>query len=183
MTFGRALTQVLQQPMEIYLKEKVTSHMGMEWTWGTEKDLNGIPINNGCTSVMLNAKNLARWGWLFLNQGNWAGVQLISKAWVQQATSVQVPITIPVGDTDRKYTVGPGCYGFNLWVNGKKADGTWKLPGATEDTYFASGFSNNKCLVIPSWNMVVIRMGEDVNLPEADQVYGRFLAMLGEAIK
>ena len=182
MTFGRALTQVLQQPMEAYLKEKVTNQIGMEWRWGTEKEVHGIPINNGCTGVMLNAKNLARWGWLFCNQGSWDGTQLISKNWVNQATAVQVPNSIPVGETDRDNVVGPGCYGFNWWVNGMKADGQWKLPGAPEDTYFASGFNNNKCFVIPSWKMVVIRMGEDVNLPEADKIYGNFLARLGKAV-
>jgi len=183
MMFGRVLTQILEQSMHSFLTERVTNKIGMgEWKWHPEKDLNGIPINNGCTNVIVNAKQLARWGWLFLNEGNWAGEQLISKEWVKQATFVQVPNTIPVADTDRKSTVGPGCYGFNWWVNGLKADGSMKFPGAPEGCYFASGHNNNKCIVIPQWNMVIIRMGEDGHPNDKDLVYGTFLRMMGEAI-
>lgn len=183
MMFGRALTQVLQQPMEQYLKEKVTDAIGMKWRWGTEKSLGEIPINNGCTGVMIDAKNFARWGWLFANNGRWGEEQILPEKWVAQASSVQVPANLPMGETDRDNIIGPGCYGFNWWVNGKLADGTMKLPGAPEDCYFASGFNNNKCFVLPSWKMVVIRMGEDGNIEEADAVYGKFLKMLGEAME
>jgi CubicO group peptidase (beta-lactamase class C family) len=153
-----------------------------DWNWLPEKDLNGIPINNGCTNVFINAKQFARWGYLFLNEGNWDGEQLISKEWVCMATSVQVPNTIPTGDTDRKETVGSDCYGFNWWINGKHADGTMKLPGAPEGVYFASGLNNNKCIIIPQWNMVIVRMGEDGHPDEPDKVYGTFLQMMGKAI-
>ncbi len=183
MMFGRVLTQVLRQSMHDFLKERITDAIGMgEWNWYPEKDVNGIPINNGCTNVTINAKQFARWGWLFLNEGNWNGQQLISKKWVKQATSVQVPADLPVADTDRKSIAGPGCYGFNWWVNGRLKDGTLKLPGAPEGCYFASGHNNNKCIVIPQWNMVVVRMGEDGHPDNPDQVYGTFLKMLGEAI-
>ena len=183
MMFGRTLTQVLQEPMHDFLKRRVTDPIGMgEWQWYPEKELNGIPINNGCTNVFVNARQLARWGWLFLNNGFWDGEQLISKEWVEMATSVQVPNTVPVADTDRKNTVGPGCYGFNWWVNGRTADGKLKLPGAPEDCYFASGLNNNKCIVIPQWNMVIVRMGEDGHPENPDKVYGTFLKMLGQSI-
>jgi len=181
MMFGRVLTQVLQQPMEKYLKEKVTNSLEMEWHWGTEKSLGDIPINNGCTGVIINAKNLARWGWLFANEGQWKGQQILSADWVKKATSVQVPASLPLGETDRKNLVGSGCYGFNWWINGEMVDGNMKLPGAPEDCYFASGFNNNKCFVLPSWKMVVIRMGEDGNIENADAVYGQFLKLMGEA--
>ena len=183
MMFGRVLTQIIQKPMRDFLKERVTDKIGMgDWQWHPEKEVNGIPINNGCTNVIINAKQFARWGWLFLNEGNWDGKQLISRDYVKMATSVQVPNTIPVADTDRKNTVGPGCYGFNWWVNGIKADGTLKLPGAPEGVFFPSGLNNNKCLCIPQWNMLIVRMGEDGHPENKDQVYGTFLKMMGEAI-
>jgi CubicO group peptidase (beta-lactamase class C family) len=183
MMFGRTLTQVLQKPMKDYLKERVTDKIGMgEWNWYPEKELNGIPINNGCTNVTLNARQLARWGCLFLNEGNWNGEQLISREWIQAATRVQVPASLPVADTDRRNVIGPGCYGFNWWVNGTLADGSLNLPGAPEGCYYASGHNNNKCIVIPQWNMVVVRMGEDGHPENPNLVYGTFLKMLGEAI-
>ncbi|MFC2126043.1 serine hydrolase domain-containing protein, partial [Bacteroidota bacterium] len=184
MMFGRTLTQILQKPMRDFLKERVTDQIGMgDWEWIPEKDLNGIPINNGCTNVTVNAKQLARWGWLFLNKGNWNGKQLISMKWIEQATSVQVSSSIPVANTDRNDVVGPGCYGFNWWINGVKANGEMKLPGAPEGCYFASGHNNNKCIVIPQWNTVIIRMGEDGHPEDKDVVYGTFIKLFGEAIE
>jgi hypothetical protein len=87
-----------------------------------------------------------------------------------------------MGDTDRASTIGPGCYGFNWWVNGRMADGRMKLPGAPEGTFFASGLNNNKCLVIPDWNMVVVRMGQDGHPPDKDRVYGTFLQLMEQAM-
>ena len=43
----------------------------------------------------MSALNSARMGHLFLNEGNWNGQQLDSNVWVERATSVQVPTTIP----------------------------------------------------------------------------------------
>jgi CubicO group peptidase (beta-lactamase class C family) len=183
MMFGRVLTRVHGNTLHALLRDRITDPIGMgNWEWGPEGELNGLPINNGCTNVFVNARQLARWGWLFLNEGNWEGKQLISRKWVQMATSVQVPASLPVADTDRRETVGPGCYGFNWWVNGRLANGTLKLPGAPEGCYFASGLNNNKCIVIPDWNMVVVRMGEDGHPRDKDLVYGHFLKLLGEAI-
>ncbi len=56
MMFARVLTQVVKMPLESFLKEKVTRVMGMDWYWITEKDLDGIPVNNGCTGVNINAR-------------------------------------------------------------------------------------------------------------------------------
>ncbi len=182
MMFGRVLTKILNRTMESYLKEKIANNIGMPFTWDTEGDLAGLAINNGCTGIRINARSLARWGWLFLNEGNWDGEQLISKEWVNAATSVQVPSSVPVADTDRANLVGPGCYGYNWWVNGEKADGNFKLPGAPEGMYFASGANNNRCFVIPEWNMVIVRMGTDGNIDNADIVYGQFLEKMEEAI-
>jgi CubicO group peptidase (beta-lactamase class C family) len=184
MMFGRVLTIVLQRTMHDFLSERVTEPIGMgPWQWLPEQTVDGLDINNGCTNVYVNARQLARWGWLFLNEGNWDGRQLISKDWIKMATTVQVPSTIPVADTDRKSSIGPGCYGFNWWVNGKKADGQMKLPGAPEGCYFAQGHNHNMCIVIPAWNMVIVRMGEDGHPENRDLIYGKFLKMIGNSIR
>jgi hypothetical protein len=62
-------------------------------------------------------------------------------------------------------------------------DGMLNLPGAPEGCYYASGLNNNKCIVIPQWNMVVVRMGEDGHPDDPRMVYGTFLALLGQALQ
>jgi CubicO group peptidase (beta-lactamase class C family) len=115
-----------------------------------------------------------------LNRGNWNAKQLISKRWVDEATRMQTPASLPHGFAERAKS-GPGEYGFNWWVNGLKPDGQRKFPGAPPGTYCGAGHNNNYCFVIPEWNIVIVRLGLDGSAK--DQVWSDFLAKVGEALK
>lgn len=177
---GRVLTKILGRTMHSYFDEHVASRIDFgEWEWLNEGEVMDIPINNGCTNVIINATQLARFGHLYLNNGNWDGEQIIPENWVEMATTIQVPEKIPVADTDRKSAKGSGAYGFNWWING----GLSAMKDAPPRTYYASGYNHNVCFVIPEWNMVIVRMGVDGNPPEGKYVvWNEFLKRLGEAI-
>ena len=177
---GRILTKILGKTMKSFFDKRIGSKIGFgKWQWHHEGEINGIQINNGCTNVIINATQLARFGHLYLNKGRWNGEQLIPELWVKMATSVQVPEGIPVADTDRKSAKGSGAYGFNWWVNG----GLSAMPDAPPKTFYASGLNHNVCFVIPEWNMVIVRMGVDGNPPEGKYViWNEFLKRLGIAI-
>lgn len=180
MMFGRVLTQIADESMFTFISRELTDKIGLEkWSWGTEKEVNGTPINNGCTGVNLNAKQLARMGLLFLNEGNWNGEQLIDVDWVKQATSPQVSADIAVGETDRKHTDLRGRYGYNWWVRGDMGD----MKDTPPKTFYMSGFNNNMCFVVPEWNMVIVRRGEDGNPKEGKRfVYNEFFKVLRTAV-
>ena len=182
MTLGRALTHILQEPMKDFLQREVTDKIGMgEWQWTPEQEIDGITINNGCTGVTLNAHQLARFGHLFLNGGNWDGNQLISERWCQMATRNQVDANIPVHYGDRANARGSGSYGFNWWVN--STNGLSRMPDAPLGVAYLSGLNHNICCIIPEWNMVIIRMGDDKNPPEGKYlVWNEFLKLVGESI-
>jgi len=183
MTFGKVLTNILQEPMVDFLKRELTNKIGMgDWSWYPEQDINGIPINNGCTNVKVNAHQLARFGHLYLNRGHWNGQQLLSKSWCESATTNQVPTATPVFNGDRVNVKGSGSYGFNWWVN--SADGLSRMPDAPLGTAYLSGLNHNVCCIIPEWDMVVIRMGDDKNPPEGKHVvWNTFLKKIGEAME
>ncbi|MEM9723352.1 MAG: serine hydrolase [Bacteroidota bacterium] len=183
MMFGRVLTQVLDEPMQDFLKRELTDSLQMgSWSWGTEQNINGIPINNGCTGVTLNALQLARFGHLYLNRGNWKGKQLLSSSWCEMATTHQVPANIPVYPGDRAQAKGSGSYGFNWWVNSR--EGLSRMPDAPLGVAYLSGLNHNVCCIIPEWNMVIVRMGDDKNPPEGKYiVWNEFLRLIGEAIE
>ena len=177
--FGRVLTQILQGDLYGYLKERILDPIGVgESRWESEGEVHGIPIRYGGTHLHLNAYDLARFGHLFLNLGNWKGQQLISPSWVRLATAPQVPSGVPIAATERTDMQGSGCYGFNWWLNGVKGSGEWSLPGAPR-LFFASGLNNNMCFVIPAWEMVFVRAGTDTN-PAAGKfpVYTKFFNLL-----
>ncbi len=183
MMLGKALTNILQKTMKDYLTGKVTDPIGMgEWSWGTEQKTNGVPINNGCTSVRVTARQLAKMGLLYLNKGNWNGQQLIPKAWCAMATTIQVPATTPVYAGDRAVTRGSGSYGLNWWVN--SPDGLSRMPDAPLGVAYMSGFNHNVCAIIPEWNMVIVRTGNDKNPPEGKHVvWNEFLRRIGESLR
>ncbi len=169
--------------MKDYLTEKITDPIGMgTWEWGTEQETEtGIPINNGCTNVKVNAHQLTKFGMLYLNKGKWNGEQLLPTAWCEMATSVQVPASVPVYQGDRKSAEGSGSYGFNWWVN--SPDALSRMPDAPPGVAYMSGLNHNVCCIVPEWNMVVVRMGNDKNPPEGKHVvWNEFLKRLGTAI-
>ena len=182
MTFGKVLTTILREPMRDYLQRNLTDALGMgDWEWYPEQELEGIPINNGCTNVIVNARQLARFGWLYLNRGRWNDQQLLSENWCRMATTSQVPSATPVYGGDRQNVQGSGSYGFNWWVN--SSDGLSRLPDAPPGTAYLSGLNHNICCIIPEWNMVIIRMGDDRNPPEGKHVvWNEFLRRLKIAL-
>jgi CubicO group peptidase (beta-lactamase class C family) len=182
MMHGKVLTNILNKTMKEYISEKVTNPIGMgDWIWETEQETNGIPINNGCTGVILNARQLARMGMLFLYKGKWNGRQLLSDEWCKMATSNQVSSTVPVYPGDRASVEGSGSYGFNWWVN--SVDGLSKMPDVPLDVAYMSGKNHNVCCIIPDWNMVIIRMGDDQNPPEGKHViWNEFLKKIGDSL-
>lgn len=181
MMFGRVLTRAANRDLLELLRERVFDPIGLRITdWAAEGAVNRVAIRNGCTGLQLDALNLARFGHLFLNEGRWGGRQLLPPEWVRDATRTQVSAQLPVAETDRRSADGSGVYGFNWWVNGLHADGTRLLPDAPPGTYYASGLNNNQCVIIPEWEMVIVRMGVDGNAPPG--TLNAFLRRLGLAV-
>lgn len=188
--FGLVLTRIAGEPLEQYFQRRIADPIGMPtqaWDWGDYATVDGVVVNGGSGNanrhIFISTREMARFGHLFLNHGNWNGRQLVSRNWVEVATTVQVPTSLPWAQPESEID-GRGVYGFNWWRNGAKPDGLREWPGAPFGTYAASGHNNNKLFVIPEWNMVVVRLGLD----QADgrisgQVWGRFLKLIGESIQ
>jgi len=182
--FGLVLTRIAGEPLEVVFRRRVAAPIGMtNWDWGDYAKDNGVVVNGGSGNaghhVVISARELARLGHLFLNQGNWNGRQLVRADWIQRATEVQVPATLPWAQPESQID-GRGCYGFNWWVNGFTVTGKRHWPGVPPGTFAASGHNNNKLVVVPEWGMVIVRLGLDGNIPA--KVWGDFLAKIGEAI-
>jgi CubicO group peptidase (beta-lactamase class C family) len=161
MMFGRVLTQVAGQDLLTYMTDRVFSKIGIQpEKWITEGSLGGTPIRNGCTGLFLTALDLARFGQLFLNEGKWNGRQIVPSEWVREATTPQVAAGVVPADTDRR-SDGRGRYGFNWWVNGRLPNGQLAMPDSPRRAYFSAGLKHNICLVVPEWEMVLVRLGDD----------------------
>ncbi|MEQ8554855.1 MAG: serine hydrolase [Cyclobacteriaceae bacterium] len=188
--FAYILTRIAGEPLEELLRRRVLDPIGAnpnQWKWGDFGDHGGYEINGGAGNnsnhIQISADEIARFGLLYLNHGNWNGRQLISKDWVAQATKVQVPASIPPGHPESGIE-GVGMYGFNWWVNGLKPDGERKWPDAPLGTYGAWGHNNNFLIIIPEWNMVLVRLGLDQSDKAiTDQIINQFIQKIDESIR
>jgi CubicO group peptidase (beta-lactamase class C family) len=114
----------------------------------------------------MTARDMARFGLLFLRQGRWEGRQIVPKHWVEDS----VTSYSDAGDS--------GGYGYMWWVavNGKH------LPNVELDdgTYSARGAGGHYILVIPSYDMVIVhRVNTDIrdNRVESDE-FGPLVKMI-----
>lgn len=168
---GRILTKIAGQPLEELFMSRIGTPIGItpeDLDWQDFGDLKpeGILINGGAghpeTGIHANARAVARFGWFYANGGMWDGRQLISKRYIDYATSVRVPATMPPHDPKAWYAdVLEGRYGLNWWVNGVGAEGKWLWPDAPPGTFAAQGNRNNICIILPEWKMVLVRLGND----------------------
>ena len=104
-----------------------------------ETDLTGTPIITGYD--YLSAYDWTRFGLLHLWDGVWEGERILPEGW---ADFVSTPTA---SDPNRDY-------GGLFWVN---AGG--RFPDLPPDAYTAAGFMGQNTMIIPSLDMVVVRLG------------------------
>jgi CubicO group peptidase (beta-lactamase class C family) len=109
------------------------------------------------------ARNWARLGMLYLNDGVWNGERLLPEGWTK---FVSTPAPAWKDST----------YGAMVWVN---ARGVWNLP---KDAFAFRGAGGQDTYVVPSRELVVVRMGHFPGARIGGQDLARALALLTEAI-
>lgn len=90
-----------------------------------------------------SARDWARFGMLFLNNGVFAGDTIISKEWVD---FMKTPAEASNGN-----------YAGTFWL--KESNSLQELKDVPDDVFFADGFIGQRIYVIPSKKLVVVRMG------------------------
>lgn len=135
---------VTGQEMSAFMQERVCSPIGIEsLSWDRQGGGAGLigPHTNAHTGIHVSARELARFGYLMLRQGMWNGQQILPAWWIELATH-----------SSQEFNPS---YGYTWWVN---APGT-QWPGIPRDAFAASGYRCNRCYVIPSLDLVVVRIG------------------------
>lgn len=175
--FGKTLLEVFRENIgdPIGIDRQVMSWRSLNTT------VEGIEALYGGQGVEIDALNLARFGWLMANDGVWNGKRLLSRRYVRQATRPNLARDIPPFKADAWYVNLPGNYGMHWWTNGPRPNGTPHWPSAPPGTFAAQGLHNNNCFVIPEWQMVLVRMGED-NLKDGMEKWDEVFAFLAQAL-
>lgn len=154
------LQRLTGQRLFDYLTPRLFEPLGIEGaTWQT------CPrgIDAGGWGLSVTTEQLATFGQLLLQRGQWNGTQLVPAEWIDQATSVQVDTAGTDHDVD-----GREGYGYQFWRNRPTG-------------YRADGAFGQFCLVLPEQDAVVVLTSA---LPVAqralDLVWEHLLPAFGE---
>jgi len=173
--FGQSLSKVAGKNFALVFDAEIAKKIGIKkYKWPVA--FSGVSSGSGNKAGLeISADEMARLGHLFLSEGNWNGVQVLSREWVRDASQIQVSASVPSHKTTQN-TGLPGKYGYNWWVNGPQKK---IFSSATEKTFSAIGAKGNYCIIIPEWDMVIVRLGtEGTSAP-----MNEFLKKLSTGIK
>ncbi|MFO7769441.1 MAG: serine hydrolase [bacterium] len=145
-----AATNVWRRPLPGVLREYVMDPIGASPTWrwhGYENSwvlLDGlevqVPSGGGHWGggMFISARDMARFGYLTLNEGRWGDQQVLSQEWIGMARSPE--------------PANPG-YGFmNFFLN----TGQRRLPSAPEEAFVHLGAGTNMVYADPVNDLVIV---------------------------
>jgi CubicO group peptidase (beta-lactamase class C family) len=111
-----------------------------------ETDASGTFV--GSSYLYATARDFARFGLLYLNDGVWQGQRILPAGWVAYTTT-------PTPGSPK------GKYGAHFWLNGglKSEPSKRPYPQLPGDAYFARGYQGQTIAMIPSRKLVIVRLG------------------------
>ncbi len=111
-----------------------------------EFDAAGTPI--GASHMFASARDWAKFGLLYLNDGVAGGERLLPEGWVDYSTT---------------QTPGSGTYGYGsgFWTNRGGGDGAnYRIAhGMPADAFMARGSGGQYTIIVPSQRLVIVRLG------------------------
>ncbi len=183
------LTNIANESLHDIFKRRIADKIGIkdeEMGWFVfATNQNDVAVNGGSgapgTSVSITASAMARFGWLYANNGVWKEERLINQEYIDYASKPQVPAKVAMYDKKAWYADLPGRYGLNWWTNGQNLKKDWLWPDAPKNTFAAQGNKNNICFIVRDWDMVIVRMGLDKNI--SMEPYNQMFKAIKEGIK
>jgi CubicO group peptidase (beta-lactamase class C family) len=137
--------------------ERLFAKLGMS-SATLEPDPSGTYV--GSSFLFATARDWAKFGQLFAQDGVWNGERLLPEGWVAYSS--------------RETPASDGLYAAQFWIHPRK----WGLPA---DTFMANGFEGQMVVVIPSKQLVIVRLGCTPDERNFDEK--RFLTEINAAVK
>ena len=167
----RVLQNATGQDYQSYFEEKIGNKIGMKGIW------QDMGYNNVFYS---DARSFARFGLFLLAKGNWGGNQILNESYFQSMIQ-----------SSQKQNLS---YGYLTWLNGKNSHmlpgfqgvlpGSM-IPSGPQDMFQAMGKNGQFLMIVPSKNLVIVRMGGapgDLPVPYllARQMWDRLFKIITE---
>ena len=146
---GFIIEKVTGKKLGEYMSEKLWIPMGAKNNayWGMDNN----DMEKAYCCFNSNARDFARFGYLFLNNGNWHGKELVAEEHVKQSIA-PASLTDENGKPNNKY-------GYAWWIINHKG----------HNIFYARGILGQYVFVIPDRNMIVVRLGKKRDKQEGDE--------------
>jgi len=125
-----------------YTSEKLWKPMGAKHPalWNTDRERGD---EKAFCCINSNARDFARLGKLYLNKGNWNGLQILDSSYVIDATSIAYLL-------DEKGNENVN-YGYQFWMTNYK----------NMHIYYARGLWGQYVICMPEKDMIIVRLGRN----------------------
>lgn len=131
------ITRVTGKSLATYFNEKIWSKIGAEPAYWNRyrKD----KLEKGFCCYNAKVRDYAKFGLLYLQNGNWNGEQLISKEWIKLTTQKEINL-------DSKWE-----FSFNKY---------WFPANDGQTDYTAQGYNRQFIYINPEENIIILRFGQ-----------------------
>ncbi len=141
---GLVLKNATGETPSEYLSEKIWSKIGAERDAYWVLDDYGNELAAG--GVNVTARDYAKFGLLYLHDGQWNGEQLVPSNWVKASHTPDAPYLMPGENNNKSETSAGMGYGYLWWV-----------PSAVDGSYSAIGIYNQFIYVDPAHDLVIVK--------------------------
>ncbi len=164
---GMLLRNVTKESPAKYLEEKIWKRIGMESdaTWATDNQGNVLAF----AWLNVTARDFAKFGRLYLNEGRWNGEQVVPANWVKESV---VPDADYLKLTDH---YAPG------WDIGYQYQ--WWVPAGNEGEFMAIGVWGQYIYVNPTQNLIIVKNSVDPDFDARDMETVAAFRAIGRALK
>ena len=152
---GEVIRQATGQRMDAFAGQHLFAPLGIvDYEW----DFINADMIHASGNLRLRPRDMAKFGYLYLNGGVWNGRQIVSQAWVE--TSTQAHATPRWADG----------YGYQWWLR------TYHSGPDVVDAFCAAGWGGQEIIVFPDLGMVVVLTGGNyVDEPPVDEIVTRYI--------
>ena len=146
-----------------FAKQTLFSDLGItDIQWNSDRDGHTITA----WALELRTRDYAKLGYLYWKNGIWDNKQVLPEYWVEDTRKPFLPSTLH--------------YGYLFWTAYRYEDHLeTQVP---LDTYMATGLFQKYIIIIPSYNLILVRFGEDAIEGEEGWDTAEFIARVIDAV-
>ncbi len=146
---GEIIHKACDESLDTFSENYLFSKLGItDFEWQMISD--DVVFCSG--DLRLRPRDMAKFGYLFLNGGSWQGEPVISRAWIDSSTAQQVVLQQTWADLDG--------YGYQWWL--------WEdINDLAFTAYAASGWGGQWIIVWPEKHTVFVTTAGNYYTPEA----------------